>query len=155
MNGVVPVADLARVYALIGQLTAVNTRARLEAAAEAGVISASGARDLIEAYDLIAADPAGTSGARVRAGEQARQLPRARPICRISNAATCAMPSSSCAPCNPPSATAAARWDLKGQAAMAMELYRGHGGGRCWSFWHACLRRDRPVSRAGRAAALG
>ncbi len=54
MNGVVPVADLARIYALQGRLTPANTRARLKAAEEAGVISASGARDLIEAYDLIA-----------------------------------------------------------------------------------------------------
>lgn len=53
-SGVVPVTDLGRVYALIGQLPAVNTRARLEGAAEAGVISASGARDLLDAYDLIA-----------------------------------------------------------------------------------------------------
>lgn len=53
-NGVVPVTDLGRVYALIAQSPAVNTRARLEAAAEAAVISASGARDLIDAYDLIA-----------------------------------------------------------------------------------------------------
>lgn len=52
-NGVVPVADLARVYALQGQLTAVNTRSRLEDAEAAGVISGSGARDLIAAYDLI------------------------------------------------------------------------------------------------------
>ncbi|WP_149141009.1 DUF294 nucleotidyltransferase-like domain-containing protein [Gemmobacter caeruleus] len=53
-NGVVPVTDLGRVYALIGQLDAANTRARLEGAEQAGVISTSGARDLIEAYDLIA-----------------------------------------------------------------------------------------------------
>lgn len=53
-NGVVPVADLARVYALQGRGTEANTRARLKAAEAAGVISASGARDLIEAYDLIA-----------------------------------------------------------------------------------------------------
>lgn len=53
-NGVVPVTDLARVYALLGRLTAVNTRARLQGAEEAGQISPSGARDLIEAYDLIA-----------------------------------------------------------------------------------------------------
>ena len=53
-NGVVPVVDLGRVYALIGQIPAANTRARLEAAEHAGVISVSGARDLIEAYDLIA-----------------------------------------------------------------------------------------------------
>jgi len=53
-NGVVPVADLARVYALQGSLTAANTRDRLQGAEAAGVISTSGARDLIEAYDLIA-----------------------------------------------------------------------------------------------------
>ncbi len=54
LGGVIPVVDLARVYALRGQLAPVNTRARLEAAENAGIVSASGARDLIEAYDLIA-----------------------------------------------------------------------------------------------------
>ncbi len=53
-NGVVPIVDLGRVYALQGQLTAANTRARIEAAATAGVLSQSGAADLLDAYDLIA-----------------------------------------------------------------------------------------------------
>ncbi|MCO5733098.1 putative nucleotidyltransferase substrate binding domain-containing protein [Rhizobium sp. SSA_523] len=53
-NGVVPVVDLGRVYALQARLTPVNTRARLIAAEEAGVISGAGARDLLAAYDLIA-----------------------------------------------------------------------------------------------------
>ena len=53
-NGVIPVTDLARVYALKGRITEVNTRARLEAAEAAGIISAAGARELIEAYDVIA-----------------------------------------------------------------------------------------------------
>ena len=53
-NGVVPVVDLGRIYALNGRLTAANTRARLEGAEERGIISASGARDLIDAYDMIA-----------------------------------------------------------------------------------------------------
>ncbi len=53
-NGVVPVVDLARIYSLQGQLTEANTRARLQAAATAGVLSASGSRDLLDAYDLIA-----------------------------------------------------------------------------------------------------
>ena len=53
-NGVVPVVDLGRVYALQGRLGAVNTRARLEAAEQAGVLSRAGAADLIDAYDLIA-----------------------------------------------------------------------------------------------------
>jgi CBS domain-containing protein len=70
MNGVVPVVDLGRIYALIGQLPAVNTRARLEAAAEAGVVSPSGARDLIEAYDLIAETRLEHQARRVKAGEK-------------------------------------------------------------------------------------
>ena len=53
-HGVVPVTDLGRIYALIGELSPANTRARLQEAEAAGVISLSGARDLIEAYDLIA-----------------------------------------------------------------------------------------------------
>ena len=53
-NGVVPVVDLGRVYALQGQLRAVNTRARLTAAIDKGVISKSGGADLLDAYDLIA-----------------------------------------------------------------------------------------------------
>ncbi len=69
-NGVVPVADLARVYALIGRLAPANTRARLEAAEDAGVISASGARDLIEAYDLIARTRLEHQARQVRAGER-------------------------------------------------------------------------------------
>ncbi|MFZ1468697.1 MAG: DUF294 nucleotidyltransferase-like domain-containing protein [Paracoccaceae bacterium] len=70
MNGVVPVADLGRIYALIGQVPAVNTRARLLAAAETGVISSSGGKDLIEAYDLIAETRLQHQARRVRAGER-------------------------------------------------------------------------------------
>jgi CBS domain-containing protein len=54
LNGVVPVVDLGRMYALQGRLTAVNTRARLIAALKAKTISAKGGRDLLEAYDLVA-----------------------------------------------------------------------------------------------------
>jgi CBS domain-containing protein len=70
MNGVVPVVDLGRIYTLIGASAAVNTRARLETAAEAGVISPSGARDLIEAYDLIAETRLEHQARRVKAGEK-------------------------------------------------------------------------------------
>jgi CBS domain-containing protein len=69
-NGVVPVVDLGRVYALIGELPPVNTRARLVAAAEAGVISDSGGRDLIEAYDLIAQTRLEHQARRVKSGEK-------------------------------------------------------------------------------------
>jgi CBS domain-containing protein len=67
-NGVVPVTDLGRVYALIGRTDAVNTRARLEAAEGSGTISPSGARDLIDAYDLIAATRLGHQARQVRGG---------------------------------------------------------------------------------------
>ena len=70
-NGVVPVTDLGRVYALIGRLPAVNTRARIVDAGEAGVISPSGARDLIEAYDLIARTRLENQSRLVRAGQPA------------------------------------------------------------------------------------
>ena len=69
-NGVVPVVDLGRIYALRGQLTAVNTRARLLAAEQAGVISVSGARDLIEAYDLIAESRLKNQAALVKMGRK-------------------------------------------------------------------------------------
>lgn len=67
-NGVVPVVDLGRIYALRGKLTEVNTRARLEAAERAGGLSPSGARDLIDAYDLIAETRLEHQAAKVKRG---------------------------------------------------------------------------------------
>lgn len=69
MNGVVPVVDLGRIYALRGEIAAVNTRARLEAARAAGVVSQAGGRDLVDAYDLIA---------QTRLEHQARQVREGR-----------------------------------------------------------------------------
>ncbi|MCB1508635.1 MAG: cyclic nucleotide-binding/CBS domain-containing protein [Hyphomicrobiaceae bacterium] len=69
-NGVVPIVDLGRVYALQGRLTPVNTRARLVAAEEAGVISGSGARDLIAAYDLIAEMRLRNQAEQIKAGNK-------------------------------------------------------------------------------------
>jgi CBS domain-containing protein len=68
MNGVAPVVDLGRIYALQGRLTPANTRARLEAALAAGLISGSGGRDLIDAYDLIAETRLRHQAEQVRAG---------------------------------------------------------------------------------------
>ncbi|MEM1429055.1 MAG: DUF294 nucleotidyltransferase-like domain-containing protein [Pseudomonadota bacterium] len=68
MNGVVPVVDLGRLYALIGGVREVNTRARLEAALSEGVISGTGGRDLIDAYDLIAETRLERQADEVRAG---------------------------------------------------------------------------------------
>ena len=52
-SGVVPVVDLGRVYALKGGISAANTRERILAAVDAGVVSEDGGRDLLDAYDLI------------------------------------------------------------------------------------------------------
>jgi CBS domain-containing protein len=67
-NGVVPVVDLGRIYALQGQLTPANTAARLEAAIAAGVVSKSGGQDLKDAYDLVAETRLEHQAAQVRAG---------------------------------------------------------------------------------------
>jgi CBS domain-containing protein len=69
-NGVVPVVDLGRIYALQGQLTQSNTAARLEAAMAAGVLSSSGGQDLRDAYDLIAETRLEHQAAQVRAGQK-------------------------------------------------------------------------------------
>ncbi|GIT89570.1 histidine kinase [Jannaschia pagri] len=65
LSGVVPVVDLARMYALQSAGEAVATRDRLTAAIDAGAVSASGGRDLLDAYDLIA---------DTRLAHQARQI---------------------------------------------------------------------------------
>lgn len=70
LSGVVPVVDLGRIYALRGRLTEINTRARLEAAEAAGVISVSGARDLIEAYDMIATIRLESQATLIRSGRK-------------------------------------------------------------------------------------
>lgn len=51
-NGVVPIIDLARIYALAGGIADVNTRDRLNAAA-GGAVSKQGAADLREALEFI------------------------------------------------------------------------------------------------------
>nr|WP_321460672.1 DUF294 nucleotidyltransferase-like domain-containing protein [uncultured Cohaesibacter sp.] len=65
LNGVVPIVDLARAYALQGAITAANTRERLMQARDRGTISRSGAQDLIDAYELITT---------MRLEHQARQI---------------------------------------------------------------------------------
>jgi CBS domain-containing protein len=69
-SGIVPIVDLARVYALDAAIEAVNTRDRLLAAREAGTVSRSGADDLVAAYDLIANIRLEHQARQVRAGER-------------------------------------------------------------------------------------
>ena len=54
-SGIIPIVDLARVFALSAGLPQLNTRRRLRAAEEAGVLSHDGAEDLLHALELIAA----------------------------------------------------------------------------------------------------
>lgn len=69
LNGVVPVVDLGRMYALQGQFKALNTRARIEAALEGGIISKSGGHDLLDAYDLIAQTRLDHQGRLIKQGK--------------------------------------------------------------------------------------
>lgn len=69
-NGVVPIVDLGRIYALQAELPVANTRARLKAAIEAGTVSATGGRDLLDAYDMIADTRLDHQAAQIRRGER-------------------------------------------------------------------------------------
>lgn len=64
-GGIVPIVDLARIYALAGGHDAVNTFDRLAVAAQGGEISEQGARDLRDALEFLAA---------LRVRHQARRL---------------------------------------------------------------------------------
>lgn len=70
LSGVVPVVDLGRIYALLGSLEVAGTRERIEAARGAGVVSESGGRDLLDAYDLIAETRLRHQAAQIRAGQK-------------------------------------------------------------------------------------
>ncbi len=70
MSGVVPIIDLGRLYALKGGLEPVNTRERIIAAGQTGVISESGSRDLTDAYDLISEFRLRHQAARIAKGKK-------------------------------------------------------------------------------------
>jgi CBS domain-containing protein len=63
-SAIVPIVDLARVYALAGGLAAANTSDRLESAARAKEVSVQGARDLRDALEFLG---------KLRIAHQARQ----------------------------------------------------------------------------------
>jgi CBS domain-containing protein len=66
-RGLVPIIDLARVYALAGQVDAVNTLERLSHGTEGGEVSVEGARDLVDTWTFLA---------DVRIQHQKRQIER-------------------------------------------------------------------------------
>ena len=69
-TGIVPIVDLARVYALAGGLDAVNTHDRLEQAGSAGEISPQSARDLRDAQEFLG---------KLRIAHQAKQTRQGQP----------------------------------------------------------------------------
>ncbi|MCA1299772.1 DUF294 nucleotidyltransferase-like domain-containing protein [Stappia indica] len=69
-SGVVPIVDLARLYALQAGLEPVNTRDRLIAARDTPVLSPSGGSDLLDAYDLICNIRLAHQARQVRAGQK-------------------------------------------------------------------------------------
>lgn len=70
-TGVVPIIDLARVYALSAGLAPVNTQERLQVAEEAGAISHEGAADLRDALDFISFLRLRNQAQMIRRGEPA------------------------------------------------------------------------------------
>ena len=68
-SGVVPIVDIARVYALEAGIREVNTHERLIACREAGALSESGGRDLLEAFEFISILRLKHQARQVRAGQ--------------------------------------------------------------------------------------
>jgi CBS domain-containing protein len=70
-SGIVPVIDLARIYALAAGHPAVNTHDRLAHAADSGEISRQSVRDLRDALEFLAALRIRHQASRISAGFEA------------------------------------------------------------------------------------
>jgi CBS domain-containing protein len=70
-NGIIPIVDLARVYALAAGIDAVNTQERLGASLEGSGVSAQGAQDLRDALEFISHVRIQHQARQIRAGEAA------------------------------------------------------------------------------------
>jgi len=69
-GGVVPIVDIARLYALEASIPEVNTHRRLEAGRKASVLSEEGARDLLDAFEFISITRLKHQAAQFRAGKK-------------------------------------------------------------------------------------
>jgi len=69
-NGVVPIVDIARIYALEAGIDAVNTHDRLLAGRAAKVLSEDGARDLLDSYEFIASTRLKHQAEQIRQGKK-------------------------------------------------------------------------------------
>jgi len=68
-SGVIPVVDIARVYALGHGIKAVNTWDRLVAAGEEKALSSTGVRDLLDAFEFIAITRLKHQARKIRMGK--------------------------------------------------------------------------------------
>jgi CBS domain-containing protein len=75
-HGLVPIVDLARVYALAGGIAAVNTQDRLHAVGNHGEVSQGSARDLSDALEFMAFLRLRHQARQMAAGQQADNFMR-------------------------------------------------------------------------------
>ncbi|WP_295880469.1 putative nucleotidyltransferase substrate binding domain-containing protein [uncultured Thiohalocapsa sp.] len=73
-RGIVPIVDLARVYALSAGLDEINTPERLRAAGAARALSADGADNLVDAYEFIGTLRMRHQAAQLKRGEKANNF---------------------------------------------------------------------------------
>ena len=73
-RGIVPIVDLARVYALSAGLDEVNTLERLKAASEAGALSKDGAANLVDAAEFIGTLRMRHQAHQLKSGEMANNF---------------------------------------------------------------------------------
>jgi len=85
-RGVIPVVDLARVFALSAGLPQLNTQERLRAAQQAGVLSHDGAEDLLHALEYIATLRARHQAEQYLAGEAMDNFVRPDSLSRMERA---------------------------------------------------------------------
>ena len=69
-GGVVPIVDIARIYALEASISDVNTHRRLEAGRKVSVLSEEGARDLLDAFEFISTTRLKHQAAQIRSGKK-------------------------------------------------------------------------------------
>ena len=85
-NGIVPIIDLARIYALAEGLTAVNTIERLTKAAGTRSLSKDGSANLLDAYEFIGGLRIEHQAEQIRKGQQADNFLSPKQLSRLERA---------------------------------------------------------------------
>ena len=85
-NGVVPIIDLARIYALAEGLDAVSTAERLKMAAGSSSLSKDGSANLLDAFEFIGELRIEHQAAQIRRGEKADNFLSPKQLSRLERA---------------------------------------------------------------------